>query len=115
MSQDTGGADSWEKDVSPVQHKNPGPSAAPLFLTDTSELAQSLPLVHEHERFQGVEDAGWETGVASHEHSSLQIFSSWPHFNKVLEWEVIFTLQDMCGILWSQSTGIITKITHVLH
>lgn len=85
MSRDTGGADSWEKDVSPAQHKNPGPSAAPLFLTDTSELAHSLPLVHGHEGFQGVEDAGCETAVASHEHSSLQMFSSWPSFNMVLE------------------------------
>lgn len=50
---DSGGADSREKDVSPAHRENRGPSAAPLFLTDTSELAHSLPLVHEHEGFQG--------------------------------------------------------------
>lgn len=37
-------------------------------------LRHSLLRVHEHEGLQGVEDAGWETGAASHQRSSLQLF-----------------------------------------
>ena len=50
-----------ERDVSPTQHKTPGPSAHPLFLRDASDPAHSLPLVHEREGFQGEEHAVWET------------------------------------------------------
>lgn len=65
-----------ERTMSRQRNINPAPSAAPLFLTDASELVHSLPLVREHGGFQGVEDAGWKTEVASHEHFSLQLFSS---------------------------------------